>query len=285
MRASFIDSSLRPRLLACAILLSCVLSFYTTESLAQSLSVSPNRIVFEGRENNDQVLVSNADDDPHSYRVELLKRRMLDSGKYITVTDGEELPGELFANDLVRISPRAFKVDPKSSQTIRLRLTKKKDLPDGEYRSHLRVQVLPETGTPTLSEAGKININVKVNYGISIPIIVRQGDLSYSVKVKDMGVSKDASTGETLLNVEFTREGTRSSYGDIGVTFTDGSGKETLLKFLPGLSLFLPNPSRTFVIPLDIPAGMALSNGILKVTYREQESEGGKIIAEGTKSL
>jgi hypothetical protein len=278
-----------------ALLVLCFILYSTTfitgnliisgDASAQGIALSPSRIIFDDRKRKDRVIVSNPGDTPRSYRVHLLKRRMTETGKYEDVKEGEEKPDEKFANGLVRFSPRSFTVEPKSSQTVRLRLRKPKDLEDGEYRSHLRVQVLPETSTPTIRRGGGVGISIRVNYGITIPIIVRKGTLDYTVKVRKLALNRDQKTGRTFLEAHLSREGNRSSYGDISVIFRDSSGKEHLLKFLPGLSLFYPNKTRTFTIPLDIPEGVKLSQGILKVVYREQEAEGGAIIAEGSKSL
>lgn len=273
-------------ILVAAMFLAALAVLFTADySYAQSLTLSPNRIIFEGRDNKDTVLVSNGSDSVRSYRVALLKRRMLENGKYVDVKDGEEEPGELYANDIVRVSPRAFSLEPNTSQTIRLLVRKPKDLPDGEYRSHLRVQILPETKAPSIAQEGKIGISVKVNYGITIPIIVRKGDLSYSINVDSINLLKDPNTGQAVIETKFSRDGARSSYGDISVVYVDQQQQEHLLKFLPGLSLFYPNKSRIFTIPLEVPEGVRLSGGVIKVIYREQEAEGGAVIAEGSQAL
>lgn len=270
----------------------CVVFFFVgfyvspiPEAGAQGLSISPNRVIFSARKSKDRVLVSNPGEKKRSYRVALLNRRMLETGKYVDVKEGEELEDELFANKLVRFSPRSFSLEPRTAQTIRLRLRKPKDLPDGEYRSHLRVQVLPEAGTPSIIESGKVGIKIRVNYGITIPIIVRKGDLDYNVTVNSIELNKDPQSGRDIIRAVLGRTGSRSSYGDISVVYRDTAGKEHLLKFLPGLSLFYPNNKRIFNIPLDVPQGLSLSGGIIRVIYREQEAEGGAIIAEGSQTI
>lgn len=267
----------------CLAILHFSLSF---SAVAQSLTLSPNRIVLEGRENKGRVLVSNPSDEEKSYRLQLLNRRMLEDGTYQNVEKGQEIEGENYADEIIRVSPRSFTLGPRSSQTVRVFARMTKDLPDGEYRSHLRVQVLPDAGPPVINEdQDKVNIRIRVNYGITIPIIVRKGELTYDVKIDSIELQQHAETGQPVLVTRLSREGLRSSYGDISVTFKDSTGKEHLVKFLPGLSLFYPNPARVFTIPLDVPQDLTLKNGTITVTYRTQEEEGGTVMAQSSKPL
>ena len=62
----------------------------------------------------------------------------------------------------------------------------------------------------------------------------------------------------------------------------DAKGKETVLKTLGGLAVYVPNEKRSFDIVMDIPKGLELAGGTLKVLYVEKEKEGGKLIAQSS---
>ncbi len=252
---------------------------------AQNLVLAPTRVVLEGRTSKDRLLVSNPSDKATQYRVELVHRRMLEDGTYETIKEPRE--DEKFADELVRLSPRAFTLEPKSSQTVRIQLRKPKDLAEGEYRSHIQVQVIPDAPAVIPGDKpGQLGIQVQVNYGMSIPLIVRNGDVHYAITISDIEMAPAAEDGKPHLKMAFNREGNSSVYGDIAVTFTTKNGKDYLLKFLPGLSVFTPNKRRTFDFPVELPEGLTeVKDGELKVTYRKQEDDGGTLIAEQSKAL
>ena len=251
-----------------------------------SILISPNRIVLDQKDRKATLYVSNNGDEKANYRIEFVRKRMTEDGRYEDVKEGDVLPGELWADDYLRVSPRSFTLGVGEGQIVRVHFRRKKGMPEGEYRAHLRGYIVPDPPAPDvgLEAEGKVSISVTVNFGMAIPVIARQGDLDYSVTVDDIDISKDEE-GKYILKTKFLREGNRSAYGDISVVFTDDSGKEHLLKFLGGLSVFSPYKARIFTIPLDVPDGLTLKNGSVKVTYREKKKEGGKVIAEKSKQI
>jgi len=251
---------------------------------ANSLILAPTRLVFEGKDRKSSVQVSNPSDEEVKYRVEILNRRMLGNGRYVTIETPEK--DELFADRLIRVSPRSFTLAPHTSQTIRVHVRKPKNLKEGEYRSHVRVQVLPKSEKPKIGEnIDGINIKVKVNYGMVIPLIIRHGKLNSDVKIENVLLEKDDDTGQYRITTKFLRDGTKSSYGDISVVYRGNKSEARILKFLPGLSVFYPNKYRSFNIPLDIPDDISIKEGTLEIIYREQTKNGGGVIAQFAKEL
>ncbi len=250
-------------------------------SQSQNLVLNPNRIVFEGKTRKEQLLVNNPSDEEQTYRVTFVNKEMLEDGRYEDIKKEDEGKGK-FSDKIIRFSPRTFTLAPRTSQTVRLQLRKKKDMEEGEYRSHMKVSVVPKTQAPEVREAESVNIQIQVHYGITIPVIVRNGELKYSAKVSEAKIITNED-GSKSLKAKIERSGERSVYGDISITHYNESGTSTVLKFLPGVSVFSPNTHRIFDIKLEIPEEVDISKGKLEIKYIDRDS--GNIAAEKSISI
>lgn len=125
-------------------------------------------VTFEGRSRDAAVRISNTRPREMTYRIEVVNLRRTPDGKMVEATDVR--PGELFARDFIRFSPRQVTIPPGQMQSIRLSLRKPADLPPGEYRAYLRVTELPpdEPG-----RAGGMQVDILMSH--QLPIIVKNG--------------------------------------------------------------------------------------------------------------
>jgi len=252
---------------------------------ASELMVSPTRVVFEGRTRSARITLANTGDATGRYRISFLQRQMTDSGELAEVKEGT--PG-MYADDLVRFSPREVTLPPGQSQVVRLLLRKKSGLQDGEYRSHLLFQSLPDpttTSIQTLTDKStdKLQIQLIPIVGVSIPVIVRQGSLQASAKLTNLQFhpAKD-SKQPTQLTLTLSREGDRSLYGDFRVMFTPEGGSPLMVGQVSGLAIYTPNMQRKVSLNLQAPPGVKLKRGELHVAYLESGQDAQKgLIAEG----
>lgn len=76
------------------------------------------------------------------------------------------------------------------------------------------------------------------------------------------------------------RTGNQSVYGDLAVSFTPNGGTEQIIGRANGVAVYTPNALRRAHMILQRPGNLRLSNGTLRVTYREQAKDGGKLLAE-----
>jgi uncharacterized membrane protein len=272
--------------IVCFVLLAMV----TARSQAQGiggLSVSPTRIVLEGRQRSDDILLMNHSSDTVTYRISFKNMRMNEDGTYKDIKSAES--GEAFADNLIRFSPRQVILEPKSSQTVRLLLRKPADLPPGEYRSHMLFQAVPPAEAGTDIEnletgEGDFQIRIRTVFAITIPVIVIHGDLASTVEFSDVGLHQPDTAGEPpTLSLQLTRSGNRSVYGDIMVTFVpEESGNDRIVGLIRGIAVFYPYPSRTVNLPLTIPEDVTLKNGDLLVTYRATPDDGGAVLTDAS---
>lgn len=251
---------------------------------AGQLMVSPTRVVFEGSERTKQVNLINNGSETGRFRVSFVRRNMTEDGKFEETAENE--PG-MFSDEFVRFSPRQVTLQPGQSQTVRLMLRKKSGMPDGEYRSHMLFQSLPDPATSDISDlAGDNSKGLSVQLipviGITIPVIVRQGQLDSTVTLSGFQI-KQANTvrASSTLSLKINRKGTRSAYGDFRVYFTPKGGTAVTVGQINGVAVYTPLSSRTIEIRLQMPSGFSLSNGELHITYLEPgEDERTGLLAE-----
>lgn len=253
------------------------------------LLVYPTRLVFEGNLRASQVELMNKGKEPASYRIQLVNKRMTETGGFVDVTD--PAAGEQFADGMLRYSPRQVVLPPGGSQTVRIALRKAADLPEGEYRSHLSFEPVADAAANIVANAAKpapsdgLGVQLRVLVGVSIPIIVRHGSTSANVMISDLKFSPAATGRPATLAFTLQRAGNRSAYGDLGATFTPHGGREQQVAKAGGLAVYTPNPLRRGQLELHPPAGLALANGTLRLTYREPPEQGGKLLAEAVLAL
>ena len=118
----------------------CLLISFNAYAMAQ-LMVTPTRVVFEANERTKQINLINNGTDTGRFKISFVRKNMTPEGGIKVVEDNE--PG-LYSDEMVRFSPRLVTLEPGQSQTVRLMLRKKSGTADGEYRSHMLFQSLPD---------------------------------------------------------------------------------------------------------------------------------------------
>lgn len=251
-------------------------------SVSAELMLYPTRVVFENNDRSAQLELINQGNSTATYRITLVNRRMgVDGGFSEAETAG---PGERFADDLVRYSPRQVTLAPGAGQTVRIMVRKPANLAAGEYRSHLLFSKQP-VAKPRDAEArakpdsDSIGISVSLLMGASIPVIVRHGGTEAEVTLSQLAL-RQSDLDKTVLSLRINRRGSQSVYGDVAVSFTPKAGKEEIIARANGLAVYTPNTHRRINLPLSMPKGLSLPGGRLKVVYRQQAEQGGALLAE-----
>ena len=165
------------------------------------------------------LVLRNPSDGPRTYRLLWEDKRAREDGGYTMIEEGEEWPS---AQEMVRFSPRQITVGAGENQTVRFSFRPPADLPTGEYRSHLLLQVIPEISEPTATlgaEGPQDNVGVKVfmQMSFSIPIVVRHGTDVPQVSIEDIKAVPVKDGKQLALEVTFNRAGNASSYGKVSV--------------------------------------------------------------------
>lgn len=275
-----------PRRLArvLALPVALTLTFAAPSAALADLMLYPTRIVISGTQRSAQVEIVNRGETPETYRITLVNRRMNEAGDIVPADVAEA--GERFAETMVVYSPRQVTLQPGQSQTVRVSVRRPADLAEGEYRSHLQFERQPEVGAQNNLEnidnlGGKqVSVSLEALIGASIPVIIRQGPTQAQVSLGDLSLAPATGGRSPLLSFVFRREGNQSVYGDVVATFTPDGGKAVEVGRVSGVAVYVPNAIRRTQLSLRPPAGLALSKGVLRLTYSEQASAGGRRLAE-----
>jgi len=253
------------------------------------LMLYPTRIVLEKNQRASQLELINNGKETVTYRIGLVNYRMSETGEIATVDNPG--PGEQFADKMLRFSPRQVTLPPGASQTVRIMVRKPAGLPAGEYRSHLKIERLPDpkgqSSIETQKPPGENEIGVVLTplIGASIPVIVRNGETDATVTLSNLELQKPAQDQAPILTMQMERKGNRSVFGDFIVGFTPAGGAEKIIAQINGVAVYTPNPLRRVKIALQPASGMVLAHGKVRVTYRERPEADGKQLAEAVLQL
>jgi hypothetical protein len=238
--------------------------FISISSFSQGdLLITPYRVVFEGGKTIEEISVANTGKDTAKYTIGFLQYEMLSNGVLKLIKDSVE--GVLFADKYLRFFPRTVTLAPNEAQVVRVQLRIPQDLPQAEYRSHLYfrsvVDEKPDMGDGSDSLLGIQLIPV---YGISIPLIVRVGNLTVETTISNINyIQGDKPEVEFKIN----RVGTKSTFGQVDVIHVSKSGVKTVLGRANGLAVYTPLDSRLVKIPLNIPSEVNIKEGEFLVKY------------------
>jgi hypothetical protein len=151
-----------------------------------------------------------------------------------------------------------------------VQLSKTSELAPGEYRSHFYFRAVPKPKPLGENEINKdttsISIQLTPVFGITIPVIIRNGSSTTKVALSDLAF-KIVNDTVPNLSMVFSRSGNMSCFGDLTIDYVSSDGKITRIGIANGLAVYTPNPIRRFQLNLKNIPGMDFKNGSLKVTY------------------
>ncbi|MFT5218605.1 MAG: fimbrial chaperone protein [Planctomycetota bacterium] len=243
---------------------------------AGNLMVTPTRVVFEERTRSAQVTLVNQGTETGNFRISFIRQNMTENGEFEAVSESE---AGLFSDPMIRYSPRQVSLPPGQSQVIRLQLRRPNALDDGEYRSHMLFQALPSPSSTSIEKAAAgssegITIELIPIVGVSIPVIVRQGELVSAVALANAKIIPAANeSANTRISIEISRQGGSSVYGDFRVSFTPDGGAPVVVAQANGVSVYANINKRRFEMPLNFPAGVNLLNGVLDIAFINSGSD------------
>jgi len=251
------------------------------------LMVAPTRIMFDGNSRSSKVTLINSGDETGTYRISVVNKRMKIDGTFEDADSARD--DEMFADNMIRYSPRQVVLEPGKSQVVRLSLRKPAKLQQGEYRSHLLFKAIPkEAGTDisSLAQSDKISIKLTPIISITIPVIIRHGKTNATANITKIDLLNEQKNikgkTETIpsLMVDIERSGNASVYGDIFAEFVRGEGAGSVIAQLNGIAIYTPNKLRKVKVPLNIPPGVTLKNGVINIFFRSPADQGSKVMSQ-----
>ena len=247
------------------------------------LLIAPTRVVMSGG-GSAQVILSNIGATTATYRISLELRRMLPDGSLDDVAEVDANAVEAATLAMVRYAPRRITLAPDQPQAVRITARPGSELPNGEYRVHMSFRAVPDAApaAPEPTEAAPatgLQIKLTPIYGITIPLIVRKGQLEATATIANPRVVREGT--HASLQLDLTRSGARSVYGEIRVTRRGAKDPTVLAR---GIAVYPEITARSVALPLSTEQAAALT-GPVRVEYREMPEAGGKLIAALDASL
>jgi len=259
--------------------------FFQCVNVYAEVMIAPTRVVLEGSQRSAELVIVNKGSEEAAFRVSIENRRMDINGAMISVDDIAE--GEKFAKEVIRYSPRRVIMQPGGKQTIRVSINTN-DLPSGEYRSHLRLMSAPTSAGRTLESANNtdsdgISIQLVAIRSLTIPIIVRKGDLEAEVDIESVTLTKPSNAAaEVMLEASLSRHGSQSAYGDIEISV---EGESKPMYYARGIAIYTPNQQRRVKLPLPQDITKQLRGKQARIVYRSADPKNPGVIAELTTTL
>ncbi len=239
------------------------------------LLIAPTRLILDGRRGG-EVILSNIGDQEATYRVTLELRRMTPDGELESIEESAANLTEKAALEMIRYAPRRVILPPGEPQAIRISARPGAELPDGEYRVHMSFAALPKVRPVAPADEAPpqgITISIVPIYGITMPIIIRKGELEVTGALANPKLEE--TPDGTVFAVDISRSGEASLYGDL-LVYPQGAADPAFVA--RGLGVYPEIEARhaTFVVA---PEQAVLMRGPVRVELREPVQNDDALIA------
>jgi P pilus assembly chaperone PapD len=239
------------------------------------LLVAPTRIVLDGRKGAELVL-NNIGDDAATYRISVEFRRMNDKGEINDVTTPSA--ADKLAEDMIIYAPRKVTLAPHEPQAIRIAARPPQGLPDGEYRVHMLFRAIPPA-TPVVqasapAEEKGLRFQLTPIYGVTIPVIVRLGNLQATAGIANVRLEK--KDGGQAVSLDLVRSGSRSTFGEVRVL---KAGVKDPVAIQKAVAVYTEIGSRHLEVPVSADYKGEVA-GPVTVQYVETFDDGSHVVAE-----
>ena len=249
---------------------------------AAAFSYYPTRLVLTDRQRTGIINIINKSEEASRFTLQWRRLKMTKESGLTRLKEGESLPDNIEpADDFVLYAPRQAMVPPNNNQVVRFMARPPRDLPDGEYRSHLVITDTPDDLGDNDRQEQTSGTRVLRVPQTTIPIIVRVGDLTLDVGVKNASLGRE--NGSPVLNVTLRREGSKSLYGDVEIVWRGDDGGELILNQINAVAIYPELNERSWTHTLTLPNRDTLPAGTVHYMVREHTDEDdaqGKLLAE-----
>lgn len=239
-----------------------------------NLLISPTRVVFENGKQKDDLNLTNIGRDTAVYLISFLHYQMLSDGSFKQMEKPDSL---LCADNYLRIFPRKIILPPNESQIIRLQFRKPANMKEKEYRSHLYFRAEKENSPLGLKnqklDSTKMAVRITPVFGISIPVIIRNGNLDAKVEISEIA-AKTLNDSTTQIKFAINRSGNKSVYGNLTVDYVPEKGKPIQIGVANGVGIYTEIDKRTFQMTLNWPKTIKQHAGKLIIYYKMPKEEG-----------
>lgn len=245
--------SIRGTVVTLAILRLAALPLFFCQAIAAQsepggLLVDPPRVILTDRSPKDSLTLVNTGTREFRVRVSLIDMQMAADGTITRLPDGP--PGPSSAIPIVSFAPKHLVLSPQRPQVIRLLARSNNSVADGEYRSHILIEQLPDSpGTSDDAEESAVQpksttVHIKTLVAISLPVIFRKGNGRAVVVLSRMSLT--GANGEPAISLVLERSGPFSAYGDLQIETQSGQ----VVALLKGVAIYSSLDRRAVDVPV-----------------------------------
>ncbi|HYD24672.1 MAG TPA: molecular chaperone [Croceibacterium sp.] len=238
------------------------------------LLIAPTRLVLDGRRGG-EVILYNIGSEEATYRVTLELRRMTPEGELEPVAESAANALEKASLEMIRYAPRRVTLPPSEPQAIRISARPGAELPDGEYRVHMSFAAVPKVKPlepPSATPETGLVINLTPIYGITMPIIIRKGQLEVTAAIANARLEENEQG--PAFTVDIARSGEASVYGDL-LVYRQGQDEPAFVARGIGVYPEIDRRHSTFGLS---PEQAAAMRGPVRVELRQPLQDGGALI-------
>lgn len=242
------------------------------------LMITPTRVVFEGNKQKEELNLANMGNETATYSISFVQKTMKEDGSFENIEQIDSLA--LYADPYLRIFPRTVTLEPRESQSVIVQFRRKANMQAGEYRSHLYFRsekdYTPLGQDKTVKDSTLLSVSITPIFGMSIPIIIRTGEVSVSASLSNIKLETSANNTQNLL-FTINRIGNISLYGDISIQLFPEKGTPFEIGALNGVGVYTSINQRKMNIQLTNPKEEKLPKGKLKITYTSK-NDGNSVV-------
>ena len=229
------------------------------------LVIAPTKLIFKSGETKSQTLtLINNGSKKATYRITSIYKTLNKDGSF------SDLPEDKVENPLgksLRFSPRQVTIDPGKSQKVRVMLRSTSRFTEKEFSARLLFRAIPEIeeSTAELEDADKNKLGFKLTalYGISLPVLYWPEETSSSASYTN--ISHKIVDDKLNISFDLVREGTRSSYQHINISWKNPNGKIIFLQKISDIALYYPQTERTVDLDIDKSLVNAAGNPVIEL--------------------
>lgn len=259
---------------AAAALLGLML-FVPAQAVLADLMVMPPRLIFKDGDRMKNLTVANRSPNDATFRLSFYHQKQLENGSYEPL-DASQTP-EFDLSKMIVFSPRQVKLEAGGTQGVRLSMRRPPDLPDGEYRVHVKVG--RQAGDEGRAVQKGQRVSVGINIGYAVPVILRKGKYDTTAKISDVKyVARGGKHPQPRVEFYVNRKGKYSALGKALVFWRGADGKEEQVGVLNKVNVFPEVDKRLVSVPLN----RDISGGTLRVRYDGDDADEGILFDEVT---
>jgi len=221
---------------------------------AADIKFSEQRIVFEGKKRTGKLTIINQGDTAATAQL-VFKKLIFKSDEpngimYEYDYEYNEYPYNVDVLSMLKFSPRKIFLEPGKKQAFRIFLKKPQDLPDGEYRVFVFLDVQEEqqelkAGDIQAPQDDKIGVGISFKTSYGITVVVQHGELTRKIEdIKDISFAElpfeqKSKIASHELRLTYVSDSNSIAYGFINIYGMDGD-KEVFLAKKP-ISIYPDN--------------------------------------------